>query len=172
MADPDSPPTVLIVEDEEEVRALTRDVLEMHGYSVLEALDSADALRLGETHAGRLDLLITDVVMPRMSGPELARRLRARRPELRVLCMSGYPEGAQRAVPTGLDLYRTLTQRECEVLHLAAEGQPSAQIGARLNISPRTVEVHRANLMRKLGLRGQGDLVRYALGRGILTVDG
>ena len=79
---------------------------------------------------------------------------------------------AQRAVPTGLDLYRTLTQREREVLHLAAEGQTSAQIGARLNISPRTVEVHRANLMRKLGLRGQGDLVRYALGRGILTVDG
>jgi len=78
----------------------------------------------------------------------------------------------QRAVPTGLDLYQTLTQREREVLHLAAEGQTSAQIGARLNISPRTVEVHRANLMRKLGLRGQSDLVRYAVGRGILTVDG
>ena len=92
MADPDSPPTILIVEDEEEVRALTREVLEMHGFAVLEALDAADALRLGETHPGRLDLLITDVVMPRMSGPELARRLRARRPELRVLCMSGYPE--------------------------------------------------------------------------------
>ena len=46
------------------------------------------------------------------------------------------------------------------------------QIGARLNISPRTVEVHRANFMRKLGLRGQSDLVRYAVGRGILTVDG
>ena len=79
---------------------------------------------------------------------------------------------AQRAVPTGLDLYRTLTQREREVLHLAAEGQTSAQIGARLNISPRTVEVHRANLLRKLRLRGQSDLVRYAVGRGILTVDG
>jgi DNA-binding NarL/FixJ family response regulator len=79
---------------------------------------------------------------------------------------------AQRAVPTGLDLYRTLTQREREVLHLAAEGQTSGQIGARLNISPRTVEVHRANLLRKLRLRGQSDLVRYAVGRGILTVDG
>lgn len=79
---------------------------------------------------------------------------------------------AQRAIPTGLDLYRTLTQREREVLHLAAEGQTSAQIGGRLNISPRTVEVHRANLMRKLGLRGQSDLVRYAVGRGILTIDG
>ena len=79
---------------------------------------------------------------------------------------------AQRAVPTGLDLYRTLTQREREVLHLAAEGQTSAQIGARLNISPRTVEVHRANLLRKLRLRGQSDLVRYAVGRGILSIDG
>ncbi len=79
---------------------------------------------------------------------------------------------ARRAVPTGLDLYRTLTEREREVLHLAAEGQTSAQIGARLNISPRTVEVHRANLMRKLGLRGQSDLVRFAVGRGILTIDG
>ena len=49
---------------------------------------------------------------------------------------------AQRAVPTGLDLYRTLTQREREVLHLAAEGQTSSQIGTRLNISPRTVAGH------------------------------
>lgn len=79
---------------------------------------------------------------------------------------------ARRALPTGLDLYRTLTEREREVLHLAAEGQTSVQIGARLNISPRTVEVHRANLMRKLGLRGQSDLVRFAVGRGILTLDG
>ena len=100
MADPATSPTVLptilVVEDEEEVRALTRDVLEMHGYAVLEALDADDALRLGVTHPGTIDLLITDVVMPRVSGPELARRLRAGRPTLRVLCMSGYPESADR----------------------------------------------------------------------------
>ena len=96
MADPATPPTVLVVEDEEEVRSLTRDVLEMHGYAVLEALDPDDALRLGGTHPGPIDLLITDVVMPRVSGPELARRLRAGRPTLRVLCMSGYPESADR----------------------------------------------------------------------------
>ena len=100
MADPATSPTVLptilVVEDEEEVRALTRDVLEMHGYTVLEALDPDDALRLGGTHPGTIDLLITDVVMPRVSGPELARRLRAGRPTLRVLCMSGYPESADR----------------------------------------------------------------------------
>jgi two-component system, cell cycle sensor histidine kinase and response regulator CckA len=87
-------PTVLVVEDEEEVRALARDVLEMHGYAVLEALDVADAIRLAETHPGSIHLLVTDVMMPGASGPELARRLRAHRPDLRVLCMSGYPESA------------------------------------------------------------------------------
>lgn len=99
MADPEAVPvTILVVEDEEEVRALARDVLEMNGYTVLEALDAEDALRLGESHPGAIDLLITDVVMPRMSGPELARRLRARRPALRVLCMSGYPESRDREI--------------------------------------------------------------------------
>ena len=88
-----------MVEDEEEVRSLTRDVLEMHGYAVLEALDPDDALRLGGSHPGPIDLLITDVVMPRMSGPDLARRLRAGRPTLRVLCMSGYPESTDRPAP-------------------------------------------------------------------------
>jgi two-component system cell cycle sensor histidine kinase/response regulator CckA len=84
--------TVLVVEDEEDVRELARDLLEMNGYTVLEARDAADAIRLGESHGGAIDLVITDVVMPRMSGPELIRRMRARRPTLRVLCMSGYPE--------------------------------------------------------------------------------
>jgi DNA-binding response OmpR family regulator len=88
--------TVLIVEDEEEVRALARDVLEMDGYLVLEALDVADATHLAETHPGPIHLLITDVVMPGASGPELARRLRGARPDLRVLYMSGYPESDRR----------------------------------------------------------------------------
>ena len=96
MADPDSPATILIVEDEEDVRALTREVLEMTGFTVLESLDAADAIRIAETHPGSIDLLITDVVMPHMSGPDLARRLRETRPALRVLCMSGYPESAER----------------------------------------------------------------------------
>lgn len=92
------PATVLVVEDEEEVRALARDVLEMHGYLVLEALDVADAVRLSETHPGPIHLLITDVMMPGASGPELAGRLREGRPDLRVLCMSGYPERADERV--------------------------------------------------------------------------
>jgi two-component system response regulator NreC len=66
------------------------------------------------------------------------------------------------------DPYETLTAREREVLHLAAEGHTNNQIAKRLSISPRTVETHRANLMRKLGLNNHAELIRYALGRGIL----
>ena len=63
------------------------------------------------------------------------------------------------------DLYQTLTARERQILQLSAEGQTSADIGARLSISPRTVEAHRANLMRKLGFHKLTELVRYALER-------
>lgn len=67
------------------------------------------------------------------------------------------------------DAYDTLTSREREVLHLAAEGRSHRDIAQRLSISPRTAEVHRANLMRKLDLHNQTDLVRYAIRRGIIT---
>lgn len=76
-----------------------------------------------------------------------------------------------RAKAGTLDLYDTLTTREREVLHLAAEGHTSAAIARRLSISPRTAETHRANLMRKLGLQTQTDLIRYALRRKILPPD-
>src|SRR5262245_5070870 len=71
-----------------------------------------------------------------------------------------------------LDLYETLTRREREILQLSAEGKTSAVIGAQLSISPRTVEAHRANLMRKLGIHKQTELVRYALQRGIMPLSG
>lgn len=77
----------------------------------------------------------------------------------------------QKAVGSALDPYETLTEREREVLHLAAEGYGNAEIAERLSISPRTAETHRANLMRKLDLHNQTDLIRYALRRGILTLD-
>jgi len=67
------------------------------------------------------------------------------------------------------DLYEMLSTREREVLHLAAEGLTNAEIAARLFLSRRTVETHRASLMHKLGLHTQTDLVRYALQRGIIT---
>jgi two-component system response regulator NreC len=73
-----------------------------------------------------------------------------------------------RAGGAPLDEYETLTSREREVLHLVAQGNTSAEIATRLFISPRTVETHRANIMRKLELHSQGDVVRYALRRGII----
>jgi len=72
---------------------------------------------------------------------------------------------------SGLDPYDTLTAREREVLHMAAHGNTSAEIADQLFISRRTVEIHRANVMRKLGLHNQTQLLRYALQRGILPPD-
>ena len=77
----------------------------------------------------------------------------------------------QRAEAAAMDSYEMLTTREREVLQLAAEGHTSAETAARLSISPRTAETHRANLMRKLGLRTQADLIRYALRRGIVPME-
>jgi DNA-binding NarL/FixJ family response regulator len=77
----------------------------------------------------------------------------------------------EKAKGGSLDIYDALTNREREVLHLAAEGYSNTEISARLSISPRTVEAHRGHLMQKLGLRTQTDLVRYALRRGILSMD-
>ena len=81
-----------MAEDEDGVRSLTREVLEKYGYTVLEAANGEDALRVAEGHRGPLDLLLSDVVMPRMGGPELAQALLAKHPELRVLYMSGYTD--------------------------------------------------------------------------------
>ena len=77
----------------------------------------------------------------------------------------------QKAQATDLDPYETLTAREREVLHLAAEGLNHTAIAARLSISPRTVEMHHSNLMRKLHLRSQTELIRFALQRGILPLE-
>jgi signal transduction histidine kinase len=86
--------TILLVEDAEEVRALARDVLEAHGYAVLEAGHGVEALSVCETHSGPIQLVLTDVVMPEMGGRELAERLAGCRPEAKVLYMSGYTEHA------------------------------------------------------------------------------
>ena len=77
----------------------------------------------------------------------------------------------KRAESTPLDVYDTLTSREREVLHLTAEGYSSTDVSGVLSISPRTAEAHRANLMRKLGFHSQADLIRYALRRGIISIE-
>jgi two-component system cell cycle sensor histidine kinase/response regulator CckA len=86
--------TVLIVEDEDAVRALAREVLRRHGYNVLEARHGIDALRTAERHGDIIHLLVADVVLPLMSGPDVAARLAHVRPEMKVLFMSGYTDHA------------------------------------------------------------------------------
>jgi CheY-like chemotaxis protein len=82
--------TILLVEDEEQVRTLVRTILQNFGYQVIEAQTGGDALLVSETHPGAIDLLLTDVIMPHISGPQLARRLG--RLVRKVLYMSGYTE--------------------------------------------------------------------------------
>jgi two-component system cell cycle sensor histidine kinase/response regulator CckA len=82
--------TVLLVEDEDAVRRLVHRALELHGYSVLSARSGEEAEQIEQSHPGPIDLLLTDVVMPGMSGRELADSLKSRRPQLKILYMSGY----------------------------------------------------------------------------------
>jgi two-component system cell cycle sensor histidine kinase/response regulator CckA len=96
---PSQPPTasrgseiVLLVEDDEQVRTVSRGILRRSGYQVLEARNAGEALLLAEAHAGTIHLLLADVVMPQVSGPNLARRLASLHPEMKVLFMSGYTD--------------------------------------------------------------------------------
>ena len=93
--------TVLVVEDEEAVRQFAIESLQRHGYHVITAASGEEALTIASAHDGTIHLLLTDVVMPGMKGPELARRLKALRPGLRVVLMSGYAA----EVVTGPDLH-------------------------------------------------------------------
>ena len=82
---------VLLVEDEPSVRTVTRRMMEGRGLTVLLAEGPVEALRLSGSYPGRIDVLLTDMLLPEMDGPELAGRLRATRPELKVVYISGYP---------------------------------------------------------------------------------
>jgi two-component system cell cycle sensor histidine kinase/response regulator CckA len=86
--------TILLVEDEESVRQLVREVLQSKGYKVLEADRGDTALRIAATHAGRIDLLISDIVLPGMAGQELGKQLLANNPATKALYLSGYTEEA------------------------------------------------------------------------------
>jgi len=86
--------TILLVEDQDGIRDLARPFLENMGYKVLEASDGEAALQIAQQYKGEINLLLTDIVMPKMGGPELAQRLATLRPEMRVLYMSGYAEYA------------------------------------------------------------------------------
>ena len=212
--------TVVLADDHPVVR---------RGLSTL--LDAEQDFRLvGETGDGlkavalveqlKRDMAVLDLMIPGLNGLEVARQVRQRSPETRVILLSMHANEAyvlealrngangyvlkdssaadlvravrevaagrrylsaplseraidtyvQKAEETALDVYETLTTREREVLHLAAEGRTHAEIADRLFISPRTVEVHRGHLMRKLGLQTQTDLIRYDLQKGILPI--
>lgn len=84
--------TVLLVEDDDQVRAVARGILRENGYHVIDARSAGEALLHAEKHRGTIDLLLSDVVMPQMGGPELASRLASARPNMKVLCMSGYTD--------------------------------------------------------------------------------
>jgi len=135
-------------------------ILSMHGTEayVLEALRSGAAAYVLKSGSSAELLAAVRAVMTgaRYLSPPLSER-----------AIEAYAQLAQ----GGTDPYDTLTTREREVLQLAAEGVASQAIAARLGISPRTVETHRANLMRKLGIAGQTELIRYAIRRGILPAE-
>jgi len=84
--------TILLVEDDDQVRAVVRGILRKAGYHVIEASNAGEAQLAVERERGTIHLLLTDVVMPQMSGPELIKRLASKRPEMKVLCMSGYTD--------------------------------------------------------------------------------
>ena len=213
--------TIVLADDHHVVRQGLRALLEAEpGFSVVaEAADGLAAADLAE----RLqpNVLVLDLMMPCLSGLEVARQVRRLSPQTRVVVLSMHANEAyvlealrngvagyvlkestaadlvqavreavagrrylspplseraievyvQRAQATIPDIYETLTSREREVLHLVAEGYSNADIAARLSITRRTAETHRARVMRKLGLRNQAELIRYALRRGILPME-
>jgi DNA-binding NarL/FixJ family response regulator len=210
--------TLLLAEDHTIVRDGLKALLLAQKQFVLLG-EAADGLTAVEMVARcNPDILLLDLMIPRLHGLEVARRVRLEHSATRVIILSmhsdepyvvqalhagasGYvlkdcttqdlveaihtvaagkrylsPVLAERALEAffqspskpGLDLYDTLTERERLILQLGAEGLNNSEIGARLFISPRTSETHRANLMRKLGLHSQTDLVRYAIRKRII----
>jgi two-component system cell cycle sensor histidine kinase/response regulator CckA len=95
-------PTILLVDDEQAVRSIVVKILRRAKYNVLEAENGEAALRISESHPDRIDLLLSDMYMPGLRGPEVAQALAPKRPGLRVLFMSGYADQDSRAgVPEG-----------------------------------------------------------------------
>ena len=206
---------ILIADDHGVVRGGLRLLLERQaGFEVVgEAADGAEAVR--EALALRPDVAILDVAMPRLTGLQAAREIRAQAPEVQVLVLSMHDDEryvfeALKAGASGYVLKREadtalvdavhavtrgepflthaateaivrewmsddtlapsepLSPREQEVLKLIAEAHTNREIGEVLHLSEKTVESHRANILRKLGMRDRVQLVRYAIRRGLV----
>ncbi len=123
--------TVLLVEDEADVRALTCEFLKSAGYQVLTAEDGEEGLETGQRFGEQIDILVTDVVMPRLRGPELAKRLRRQLPDLKVVYMSGYTEEFSEApgLLQGAYFLQKPFSREALLRHIqdALKGKPAEQ---------------------------------------------
>jgi two-component system cell cycle sensor histidine kinase/response regulator CckA len=87
-------PTILVVDDEDDARLVAREILELAGYNVLEARDGNEGVMVADWHDGTIDLVVTDVMMPYLDGAEFGDRIRALRPETKVLYVSGYASNA------------------------------------------------------------------------------
>ena len=211
--------TIVVAEDHHIVRQGLKSMLaaEKNFRLLGEAGDGLAALELVTKH--KPNVLVLDLMLPRLHGLEVVRRVSKEHPATRILvlsmnseepyvvealrsgalgyvlkdCVTSNLPDAIRAVATGkrylspslqeraidalfqdrsgpgLDPYDTLTERERLVLQMAAEGLGNPEFAEKLFISPRTAESHRANLMRKLRLRSQTDLVRYAIRKNIIT---
>lgn len=211
--------SIILADDHQILREALRLLLETQPdfHVVGEASDGLSAIELTGQH--KPDILIVDMMMPGLSGLEVARRIKQISPDTKVIVLSMYDAESyiveslladvagyvlkkssseelivairealngnlylspslnvpaiqaymQRSHDSRVaDSLDSLTDREREVLQLAAEGLNNPEIGERLLLSPRTVEMHRGNLMRKLGLKSQTELVRYALRRGLI----
>jgi two-component system response regulator NreC len=140
-------------------------------FSIVLSMQSADAYVVEALKSGASGYVLKD------SGPsELVNAIRQviqvqrfLSPKLSERLIDAYIQTSDKSV---LDSYETLTDREREVLQMVSEGLTTPEIARRLSISPRTAELHRGRMMNKLGLRNQTELIRYALKRGILPMDG
>jgi DNA-binding NarL/FixJ family response regulator len=139
--------------------------------SIVLSMQSADAYVLEALKSGASGYILKD------AGPselliavrQVLEGQRFLSPKLSERLIDAYIETSDKSV---LDPYETLTDREREVLQMASEGLTTSEIARRLSISPRTAELYRSRMMSKLGLRNQMDLIRYAVKRGILLLDG
>jgi len=124
--------TILIVEDQPGLRALTEEILSSAGYSILVAPDGAEALRVAQEYCGQIQLLLTDVTLPKIGGIETAARLHTLRPDMKVLFMSGLARGAMTGSGT-LDPQANFIQKPwspqglCDEIGKILTAEPSAQ---------------------------------------------
>ena len=113
--------TILVAEDQPDLRWMICQFLQALGYSVLEAIDGRDAVALAEQYTGRIDVVVTDVVMPHFRGPEVVRRISAKRPDMKVIYMSGYTEGEVSAVAEEQGAGTPLLQKPFELDFLSTK---------------------------------------------------